>query len=58
MIGAIFGLAACGIYVIRLKCPTCNKPVLYNPVNYLGISMYTYTPGIPKRCSKCGAMLE
>jgi hypothetical protein len=46
-----------GFYAISLKCPVCGKPVLYNPVNNLGIEMYAYTPTIPSNCSKCGTKL-
>lgn len=58
LVAALFVMLGCGIYMMNIKCPVCGKPVLYNPVNNLGIRMYAYTPTIPQNCSKCGAPLE
>jgi hypothetical protein len=57
LVPAFVVLFVFGFYAIRLKCPVCGKPVLYNRVNNLGIEMYVYTPAMPSHCSKCGARL-
>src|SRR5262249_31326653 len=35
------------IYLIRVKCPTCGKPVLYNPIRFLGVSVWIWTCWVP-----------
>jgi hypothetical protein len=46
-----------GLYVVNIKCPSCNKSVLYNPINVFGIEINIWTSWIPKNCSKCGRQL-
>ena len=55
---ALIVLIVCGFYIITLKCPVCGKPVLYNPVNNLGIKMHAYTVTIPENCTQCGMQLD
>ena len=49
-----------GIYSQFLRCPKCNKPVLFNPLmvdkpnRFLKNSDCFGTPWIPKNCTKCG----
>jgi len=47
-----------GGYTMLLKCPTCSKAVLHNPVEIFGIKLNIWTSWIPKHCSKCGTELE
>jgi hypothetical protein len=47
-----------GIYLIRVKCPTCGKPVLYNPIHLLGVTAWIWTSWVPRRCTRCGTPLE
>jgi len=46
------------IYLIRVKYPTCGKPVLYNPIRFLGVSVWIWTCWVPQRCTSCGTPLE
>jgi len=48
---------AIGVYCLTLKCPSCGKSVLHNPVKILGNDLYIWTPWIPKSCAKCGEKL-
>lgn len=41
-------------FVMSLKCPNCQKPVLNNPIRIFGLEMWLTTPWMPKKCSKCG----
>ena len=58
MVAAVVVVLGCGIYAMRITCPTWGKPVLYDVVNNLGIMMYAYTPTIPGECSKCGTVIS
>jgi hypothetical protein len=49
--------AGVGVYCLTLKCPSCGKPVLHNPVKILGNEVYIWTSWIPKTCTKCGEKL-
>jgi len=49
---------AIGGYSLSLKCPSCGKRVLYNPIKILGLEFYTWTPWIPKNCTKCNKELD
>jgi hypothetical protein len=43
-----------GGYCLKLKCPYCGKPVLYNPIKVFGTELRIWTSWIPKKCTKCG----
>ena len=45
---------ALGFYTMSLKCPSCKKPVLNNPIHIFGVELWLTTPWMPKKCSKCG----
>jgi hypothetical protein len=46
------------IYCISLKCPSCGKAVLHNPIKIFGVEVYIWTAWVPKKCTKCGERLE
>src|SRR5260370_6917337 len=52
LVPAFVVLFVFGFYAIRLKCPVCGKPVLYNRVNNLCIQIYSYPPTIPPHSPK------
>jgi hypothetical protein len=59
LLGVFVTLFIFGWYVMRLRCPTCNKPVLYNVVTiFPGIKTHGYTLTIPRHCTRCGAPLD
>jgi hypothetical protein len=58
LIAVFVTLIIIGFYVINLKCPVCDKPVLLNPIQNFGIEMYAYTPTIPTNCTKCNTPLN
>jgi hypothetical protein len=45
-----------GFWSIKVKCPRCKKPIYLNPnpLKFLGITNYTWTPWLPANCTKCG----
>jgi hypothetical protein len=47
-----------GIYLIIVRCPTCGKPVLYNPVRFLGVNAWIWTSWVPRRCTRCGTPFD
>ena len=47
-----------GGYCLSLKCPSCGKSVLHNPVKIFGAELYIWTAWIPKKCTKCGEKIE
>jgi hypothetical protein len=58
LIGVFVTLILTGFYVINLKCPVCDKPVLLSPIQNFRIEMYTYTLTIPTHCTKCDTPLN
>jgi hypothetical protein len=46
------------LYTMFLKCPSCKKPVLNNPIRVFGTEFWLTTHWMPKKCSKCGYMLD
>ena len=58
LIPLIITLFIVGIYTMSLKCPSCGKRVLHNPVKILGIELYIWTSWIPKFCTKCKKPLK
>ena len=53
LIALLVLLVICGGYVLSLRCPNCGNRVIYNPVDFLGVKMWMYTPWVPERCSQC-----
>ena len=47
-----------GGYCLSLKCPSCGKAVLHNPVKIFGSELYFWTAWIPTKCTKCGEKIE
>lgn len=43
---------------LTLRCPRCHKPVLYHPLKIGPTTIYYCTSWIPRKCSRCGAVLE
>lgn len=58
LIPLIIVLFIVGLYTLSLKCPSCGKRVLHNPVKILGMEFYIWTSWIPKYCTKCGEPLK
>lgn len=56
---ALFALfVVVGVYSLSLRCPSCGKKILYNPVNMFGAELWVWTSWIPKRCTQCGIDLK
>jgi len=48
-----------GFLLNTLKCPSCQKPVLYNSSKLLGkYDVMISTPWIPRNCTKCGEPID
>jgi len=47
-----------GCYVLNLRCPTCGKRVLHNPIRIFNRKLYMWTSWIPHNCTKCGTDLD
>ncbi len=47
-------LGIVGFYELSLRCPSCRKRILYNPINIFGKEIYIWTSWVPKKCTKCG----
>ncbi len=41
-------------YMVNLRCPKCEKPVLKNPIRFFGTEHWITTGIMPRKCSKCG----
>ena len=41
-------------YVMRWKCPSCNRSIMDRPVHFLGIEFSVATLRVPRRCNRCG----
>jgi len=62
----LFGLALfflIGISAINLRCPNCNKPVLYNfypnlSKLFYGKEKWLWTFWVPRKCQKCGTEIN
>jgi hypothetical protein len=50
-------LGLLGYYSMSIRCPNCQKPVLFNPKRFLKREIYIWTPKIPDSCTKCGTKL-
>lgn len=47
------------VYISRVRCPGCKKPVCWNPIRMFGFELiWWWTPFSPKHCSGCGADLR
>jgi hypothetical protein len=52
------------VLLLLLRCPSCHKPVAWNPISgdpidwLRGKKSHSWTLDIPKNCSRCGTSLE
>lgn len=51
-------LVAYGIAAFLLRCPKCDKPIMWNPLFGKNSSVYGWSLDIPRRCTRCGTSLE
>lgn len=46
-------VAAAAMYMMSLRCPHCNSPVLRKRIRVLGESFLYWSPFVPDRCPNC-----
>ena len=47
-----------GFRALSLKCPSCGKPVLNNPIKLFGTEIFIITSHVPDKCTRCGTSLN
>lgn len=47
-----------GFRALSLKCPSCGKSVLNNPIKLFGTEIYIITSHVPDKCTRCGTDLD
>ena len=50
----LFPVMIYGIYIQRLKCKQCRKPILLYKNDFPGLPVKSWSFAIPAQCSHCG----
>ncbi len=42
------------LFLLRIKCPHCKRPVISKPTSFMGIKSVSYSSWVGKECKFCG----
>ncbi len=52
------GVFVFGAYLISIKCPKCDEPIIKNEIIIFGLNTHMWLPLPGKRCRNCGGELD
>lgn len=58
VVGAMVVMVFVGIGLMSLQCPRCGAALLFRKEKFLGISIATWWPTLPKHCHECECEID
>jgi len=53
-VGGVIATMICGIITLSVRCRSCGKSVINNPLFGDPRCIWVYGPFVPRKCSRCG----